>query len=200
MLRAQKYSTDALRSHCPSICQQVRESLGHQRLLQQEEIYTDAEGLKPNATPEAMSQKRTQEQHRGIHAGCKKCGSRAGFDGIEAHAANGYLLEQFIRPNSNVRTDEYGGSIENRARFVLEVVDATIAAIGKDKVGIRLSPFGVFNDMPDYPAMTSDYTYLSRNARRPGLFMCILSTTRRWARRKCRNRSRKRFAVNSRDA
>ena len=91
----------------------------------------------------------------------------AGFDGVELHGANGYLLEQFIRPNSNVRTDEYGGSIENRARFVLEVVDATIAAIGKDKVGIRLSPFGVFNDMPNYPAMASDYTYLAQqlNAR-----------------------------------
>jgi N-ethylmaleimide reductase len=84
----------------------------------------------------------------------------AGFDGIELHGANGYLLEQFIRPNSNQRTDAYGGSIEHRARFVLEVVDAVVGAIGREKVGIRLSPFGVFNDMPAYPAMEADYAYL----------------------------------------
>ena len=93
----------------------------------------------------------------------------AGFDGVELHGANGYLLEQFIRPNSNQRTDGYGGSIENRARFVLEVVDAVIAAIGKDKVGIRLSPFGVFNDMPLYPEMEADYTYLAQKLNAAGL-------------------------------
>jgi len=93
----------------------------------------------------------------------------AGFDGIELHGANGYLLEQFIRPNSNQRTDGYGGPIENRARFVLEVADAVIEAVGKDKVGIRLSPFGVFNDMPAYPAMEADYTYLAQHLNARGL-------------------------------
>jgi len=82
------------------------------------------------------------------------------LDGIELHGANGYLLEQFIRPNSNLRTDSYGGSIENRARFVLEVVNAVTSAIGREKVGIRLSPFGVFNDMPLYDSMADDYTWL----------------------------------------
>ena len=132
------------------------------------EMYTDAEGMKPNATPQAMTSadiKSTIEEF----AQAPKNAVAAEFDGIELHAANGYLLEQFIRPNSNVRTDEYGGSIENRARFVLEVVDAAIAAIGKDKVGIRLSPFGVFNDMPDYPAMASDYTYLAQQLNARGL-------------------------------
>ena len=132
------------------------------------EMYTDAEGMKPNATPQAMTSadiKSTIEEF----AQAAKNAVAAEFDGIELHAANGYLLEQFIRPNSNVRTDEYGGSIENRARFVLEVVDAAIAAIGKDKVGIRLSPFGVFNDMPDYPAMASDYTYLAQQLNARGL-------------------------------
>lgn len=85
----------------------------------------------------------------------------AGFDGIELHGANGYLIEQFIRPNSNRRTDTYGGSIERRARFVLEIVDAISVAIGNDKVGIRLSPYGVFNDMPNYEAMGEDYEYLA---------------------------------------
>ena len=132
------------------------------------EMYTDAEGMKPNATPQAMTSadiKSTIEEF----AQAAKNAVAAEFDGIELHAANGYLLEQFIRPNSNVRTDEYGGSIENRARFVLEVVDAAIAAIGKEKVGIRLSPFGVFNDMPDYPAMASDYTYLAQQLNARGL-------------------------------
>ena len=92
---------------------------------------------------------------------CARNAVEGGFDGIELHSANGYLLEQFIRPNSNQRQDDYGGPIERRARFVVEVVEAVIDAIGKDKVGIRLSPFGVFNDMPLYDDMERDYTYLA---------------------------------------
>lgn len=72
---------------------------------------------------------------------------KAGADGVEIHSANGYLLNQFLDSNSNRRTDEYGGSIENRARFTLEVVDAIVDAIGANKVGIRLSPYGVFGSM-----------------------------------------------------
>jgi N-ethylmaleimide reductase len=87
---------------------------------------------------------------------------KAGFDGVELHAANGYLLEQFLSPVSNVRTDTYGGSIENRARFVLEVVTAVANAIGKDKTGIRLSPYGAASDMPAYPEIHETYDYLSK--------------------------------------
>jgi len=132
------------------------------------EMYTDAEGMKPNATPQAMTEadiKATIEEF----AQSAKNAVAAGFDGVELHGANGYLLEQFIRPNSNQRTDRYGGSIENRARFVLEVADAVIRAIGKDKLGIRLSPFGVFNDMPLYDAMEADYTYLAQQLNARGL-------------------------------
>jgi N-ethylmaleimide reductase len=68
-----------------------------------------------------------------------------------------------------VRTDRYGGAIENRARFMLEVADAAIEAIGKDKVGIRLSPYGVFNDMPLYPEMEADYAYLAGKLNATGL-------------------------------
>ncbi|CCE61305.1 hypothetical protein TPHA_0A02230 [Tetrapisispora phaffii CBS 4417] len=71
----------------------------------------------------------------------------AGADGVEIHSANGYLLNQFLDPISNNRTDEYGGSIENRSRFTLEVVDALIEAIGAEKVGIRFSPYGTFGSL-----------------------------------------------------
>ncbi|KAI0803082.1 NADH:flavin oxidoreductase/NADH oxidase [Irpex lacteus] len=71
----------------------------------------------------------------------------AGFDGVEIHGANGYLIDQFIQDVSNTRTDEYGGSIENRARFALEVVDAVVAKVGAEKTGIRLSPWNNFQDM-----------------------------------------------------
>lgn len=82
----------------------------------------------------------------------------AGFDGVEIHGANGYLLDQFLEDGSNKRTDKYGGSIENRARLLLEVVDAAIAIWGADKVGVRLSPYGKFNDMGDSdPVATFSY-------------------------------------------
>ena len=132
------------------------------------EMYTDAEGMKPHPVPQAMTEadiKTTIEEF--IQAA--KNAVTAGFDGIELHSANGYLLEQFIRPNTNQRTDGYGGTIENRARFVLEVSEAVIDAIGKDKVGIRLSPFGVFNDMPLYDTIEADYTYLAHQLNARGL-------------------------------
>lgn len=72
---------------------------------------------------------------------------RAGFDLVEVHAANGYLLNQFLDLRANRRRDEYGGSLPNRARLLLEVVDAVAEAIGRERVGVRLSPKGVFNDM-----------------------------------------------------
>ncbi|HDY8070014.1 TPA: alkene reductase [Vibrio vulnificus] len=71
----------------------------------------------------------------------------AGFDGVEIHGGNGYLIDQFLRTNSNHRTDKYGGSRENRIRFLLQVVNAVSQAIGADKVGVRLAPFITFKDM-----------------------------------------------------
>lgn len=132
------------------------------------EMYTDAEGMKQQPTPDAMTEAELKSAIQEFAQGAKNA-IAAGCDGVELHGANGYLLEQFIRPNSNVRTDSYGGAIANRARFVLEVVDATIAAIGKDKVGIRLSPYGVFNDMPLYDAMDADYTYLAQQLNARGI-------------------------------
>src|SRR5207302_4431788 len=70
----------------------------------------------------------------------------AGFDGVEIHGANGYLLEQFLQSRSNLRTDRYGGCIENRARLLLEITQAAIEVFGANRVGVRLSPYGIAND------------------------------------------------------
>lgn len=85
-----------------------------------------------------------------------------GADGVEIHSANGYLLNQFLDPKSNNRSDEYGGSIENRARFILEVTDALIESVGSDRVGIRFSPYGTFGDMSggDDPTLIAQYAYV----------------------------------------
>ncbi len=132
------------------------------------EMYTDAQGMQPHPIPSAMTEADIQLAI-GEYAQAARNALKAGFDGVELHGANGYLLEQFIRPTSNQRRDGYGGPIEQRARFVLEVAQAVIDAIGKDKVGIRLSPYGVFNDMPLYEAMEGDYTYLAQRLNTLGL-------------------------------
>lgn len=93
----------------------------------------------------------------------------AGFDGVEVHGANGYLLDQFLQDGSNKRTDNYGGSIENRARLLLEVVDAVISVWGSGKVGVRLSPYGTFNDMSDSdPIALFNYVLEQLNERKVG--------------------------------
>lgn len=85
----------------------------------------------------------------------------AGFDGVELHGANGYLVEQFLNPHINKRTDQYGGSIENRSRFLLEAIDACIAAIGAERVAIRLTPYGGLYDMQHYEGLEETYAYLA---------------------------------------
>ena len=92
----------------------------------------------------------------------------AGFDGVEIHGANGYLLEQFLQSRSNKRTDAYGGSIENRARLMLEATRAAVDAIGADRVGIRLSPYGRANDSGEDDPMPL-YTYVIGELNKLGL-------------------------------
>lgn len=132
------------------------------------EMYTDAAGMQPQPVPAAMSREDIVAT-QGEFVAAAKNALAAGFDGVELHAANGYLLEQFLRPNSNIRGDEYGGAIANRCRFVTEVAAATAEAIGRERVGIRLSPFGVFNDMPHYDALEDDYAYLTERLDELGL-------------------------------
>lgn len=106
------------------------------------------EGMQPFVTPRALETHEIPqivEQYRQAAQNALE----AGFDGVEIHSANGYLLDQFLRDGSNHRTDEYGGSIENRARFLLQVIDAVTSVWGADRVGVRLSPSGTFNDMRD---------------------------------------------------
>lgn len=86
----------------------------------------------------------------------------AGFDGVELHGANGYLLQQFLETHSNRRTDQYGGSVGNRARLLLEVVTAVAKVWGPDRVGVRLSPFGTFNDSGERDPLPL-YTYVLRS-------------------------------------
>jgi N-ethylmaleimide reductase len=86
----------------------------------------------------------------------------AGFDGVEIHGANGYLLEQFLQSRTNLRTDQYGGSIENRARLLLEITQAAIGVWGADRVGVRLSPYGVANDSGEADPMPL-YTHVIRS-------------------------------------
>lgn len=131
-------------------------------------IYTDAEGMQPHPTPRAMTTEDIRSAREEFVRAAKNA-IDAGFDGVELHAANGYLLEQFIRPTANHREDEYGGPIENRARLILEIARQSVAAIGAERVGIRLSPYGVFNDMPPYNEMEADYTWLATELGKLGL-------------------------------
>lgn len=122
------------------------------------QMYTDAQGMQPHPVPRAMTEAdlgRTRDEF--VQAA--RNAIAAGFDGVELHGANGYLLEQFLSPHTNQRTDAYGGSVERRLRFVLEVAKAVCDAIGGEKVGLRLSPYGVNAGMAPYPE--TDETHLS---------------------------------------
>ena len=124
------------------------------------EMYTDRSGgMQPHSTPRAMRE--ADIAHAvGEFAQSARLALEAGFDGIELHAANGYLIEQFLNPHVNTRTDAYGGTPEGRNRFALEVARATAAAIGADKVGIRLSPCGVFNGTGPFADVDAQYKAL----------------------------------------
>jgi N-ethylmaleimide reductase len=112
------------------------------------QVYTASWQLTDYETPRALSINEIPDLIASYRHAATQA-KAAGFDGVEVHAANGYLLDQFLQDGSNRRTDAYGGTVANRTRIVLEVLKAVIAVWGSGRVGIRLSPYGTFNDMSD---------------------------------------------------
>ena len=134
------------------------------------QMYTDALNMQDYSKPTALTTKEVQKVIAFFAAAAKNA-MAAQFDGVELHGANGYLIEQFLNPNVNDRTDQYGGSVENRVRFAVEVVEAVSAAIGRDRVGIRLTPHSTLGDLQPYDAdiIRETYRQLARELNRIGI-------------------------------
>ncbi len=134
-------------------------------------------GFKDHVTPRALETSEIQgvvAQY--VHAA--QCARKAGFDGVEIHGANGYLLDQFLRDSTNKRTDEYGGSVENRARLMLEVVEAVTGVWSSDRVGIRLSPTSHASDLSDsHPMQTFSYVVEQLNRFHLAYIHCVEGET-----------------------
>jgi N-ethylmaleimide reductase len=121
----------------------------------------------PYETPRALETGEIQGVIDGFRQGAVNA-LQAGFDGVEIHGANGYLIEQFLQSHTNLRTDQYGGSIANRARFLMEITQAVIEVWGADRVGVRLSPYGVANGSGEADPMPL-YTHVIESLDRLGL-------------------------------
>lgn len=134
------------------------------------QIYTDNAGMQDHSIPVPLTKEGIQKTIEGFVKAAQNA-IKAGFDGVELHGANGYLLEQFLNPNVNDRTDEYGGSIPNRARLILEIAEKVAAAIGKEKLGIRFSPYANLGDLSPYNSeeVHETYAYLAQELDNIGL-------------------------------
>ena len=132
------------------------------------QMWTDTQGMQPHTPPRAMTEADIQAAI-GEYATAAKLAVQAGFDGIELHAANGYLLEQFLNANINRRTDGYGGTAQGRNRLILEVARAAVKEIGAERVGIRLSPHGVFNGAGAFEGVDEQYLALVKELSTLGL-------------------------------
>ncbi len=127
--------------------------------------------LKPFVTPRALDRNEIPAIVEAYRRGAENA-QRAGFDGVELHGANGYLLDQFLQTSSNLRTDDYGGPVENRARLMLEAVDAAIGVWGADRVGLHLAPRGDSHGMGDADRVAT-FSHVAREAGSRGLaFLC----------------------------
>jgi hypothetical protein len=132
------------------------------------QMYSDAEGMQDYPVPQEMTLTDIAATQTEFVTAAKDA-IAAGFDGVELHGANGYLLEQFLSPLTNQRSDAYGGSVANRIRFVVEVAKAVAAAIGGDKLGIRLSPYGMASGMTPYTELDETYLALTKALAEAGL-------------------------------
>jgi N-ethylmaleimide reductase len=133
-----------------------------------ESLWVDPDGPKPVPAPHALTKEEIETTIEEF-AQASANAIEAGFDGVELHGANGYLIDQFLNTASNTRDDEWGSSVENRIRFAVEVTKRCVARIGKDKVGIRISPFGAFNGMKSDPAMEELYEALAKKLQEIGI-------------------------------
>lgn len=123
------------------------------------QMYTDQQGPQDYPVPAAMTEAQVIEAIDGFVVAARHA-IEAGFDLVELHGANGYLIDQFISPNTNLREDQWGGDIQGRGRFALTVARAVADEIGPERVGIRLSPMGVFNDIVPWETLESDFAWL----------------------------------------
>ncbi len=135
-----------------------------------------ATGMQKTVTPRALTTEEVKQTVKDFAYAAKRT-IEAGADGVEIHGANGYLVQQFFAPNANTRTDEYGGSIENRARFAIEVAKAIVAEIGADRTGIRISPMGGTGGLDEGADAADLYRYLVTELNKLGLaYLHILHT------------------------
>ena len=151
-IEAWREITDAVHDrNCPIVCQLYSMGrVGNAKLAAADGVEVTAPSAIPidekGAMPRAMT---LEEIHKSIEQFVQGARNaiKAGFDGVEIHGANGYLIDQFIQDTANQRIDTYGGSVQNRSRFLLEILNATVAAIGADRIGLRLSPWSTFQGM-----------------------------------------------------
>ncbi len=136
------------------------------------EMYTD-QGMVPHAVPRALDANEIPRLAREYADGARNA-LQAGFDGVELHSANGYLLHQFLSTNVNERTDAYGGSIENRCRMPLEMLDAIIAEVGAERVGLRVSPGHAFNGIEEADMAELYAYYLGEIAKRKIAYLHVM--------------------------
>ena len=138
------------------------------------EMYSDSMGMQPHSLPKAMTQVDITEAVKEYTQAAINA-IAAGFDGVEIHAANGYLIEQFLNANVNKRSDSYGGSSAGRNKFAIEIIDSITQAIGADKTGIRISPFGAFNSTGEFAGLEEQFLDLVAHAsKRELLYLHVL--------------------------
>jgi N-ethylmaleimide reductase len=131
-------------------------------------MFTDQEGMLPYPLARAMTTEEV-EKTVGEYALAAKLADQAGFDGVELHGANGYLIEQFLSPHTNLRDDSWGGSVAKRRRFAIETARAAVKVLGEGRVGMRLSPYGAFNGMVPYPEIDESYVALVKDLAEVGV-------------------------------